>query len=127
MSQDNGKLTSEQVEALLREELPALKTNPISQARIKLREWSDLEDATGQNVNPWIGHNFPPIWFMQGVLWLWLRRKHPALTFEALGEIDTELLFDASNQGTEEAQDPTVPDAEPPRPPTLPASATSGT
>jgi hypothetical protein len=75
MSDGNGQLTPEQVEALVREEFPTLK---VDQGKIKLREWDDLEDAAGREVSPWVGVDVPPIWFMRGVLWLWLRRKHPA-------------------------------------------------
>jgi hypothetical protein len=113
----NGRLTPEQVEALVRAEIPTLK---INQGKIKLREWDDLEDKTDQPISPWIGANFPPIWFQQGVLWLWLRRKHPQLTYEDLGELDLELLYEA--RGAEGTPDPTSGG----EPPNSPASATSG-
>jgi hypothetical protein len=118
----NGNLSAEQVEALVRAEIPGLK---IDQGKIKLREWDALEDKTGREVVPWVGADGPPIWFMQGVLWLWLRRTHPGLTFEALGEIDLALLFEASGQRGETV-DPTEPGGEPQTPPPSPASATSG-
>jgi hypothetical protein len=123
MTQANGALTPEQVEALVRAEFPTLK---IDQGKIKLREWDDLEDAAGREVSPWVGQDVPPIWFMRGVLWLWLRRKHPALTFEALGEIDTDLLFEASEQSRKASLDPTEPSDDGSKPASSLASATSG-
>jgi hypothetical protein len=127
MSDTNGRLSPEQVEALVREAVPGLK---IDQGKIKLREWDDLEDAADRPVSPWVGANFPPLWFIRGVLWLWLRRNHPALTFADLGEIDLELLREARMvPGQEDEPDPTggkigTGDGSPPTP--SPSSATSG-
>jgi hypothetical protein len=126
---ENGRLTTKQVEALVRDSIPGLK---IDQGKIKLREWDDLEDAADRPVTPWVGANFPPLWFIRGVLWLELRRAHPALTFQDLGEINAELLFEASKWAKEEtpaAPDPTGGNDEPTgeSPPTpSPTSATSG-
>jgi hypothetical protein len=136
MSDTNGKLTPAQVEALVRAELPTLK---VDQGKIKLREWDDLEEAADRPVTPWVGANFPPLWFIRGVLWLWLRRDHPALTWDDMGELDTALLFEASEAAKaalgidtdeEKGTDPTSGSGEPtagePPPQPSPTSVTSG-
>jgi hypothetical protein len=126
MSLSNGQVSPERVALILEE----LKTTKVLQSKIKLREWSDLEDKVDREVNPWIGHAFPPIWFMQGVLWLWLRRKHPQLTFEDFGELDTEQLAEVTQRSSEDEPDPTSGSSEPtgdvPKPKPSRASATSG-
>jgi len=125
----DGRLSPEQVEALVRAEIPGLK---INQGKIKLREWDDLEDVADRPVSPWVGANFPPVWFIQGVLWLWLRRKHPQLTYQDMGELDMELLQDAQVVPAEEPADgvdPTSGNTEPSsngQRTASPASATSG-
>ena len=124
MSLGNGQVSPERVALILEE----LKTTKVRQSKIKLREWSDLEDKVDHEVNPWIGHAFPPIWFMQGVLWLWLRRKHPQLQFEDFGELDLEIM-----EATRPREGDLDPPSSPPEPsgdaqpqPSLPASAVSG-
>lgn len=125
----NGKLTTKQVEKLVRAAIPTMK---VDQGKIKLREWDDLEDVADRPVTPWVGANFPPLWFIRGVLWLWLRRDHPSLTFDDLGELDTELLFEAKvvGGGGDEEPDPTSVGEQPtpdgPRSTPSPSSASSG-
>jgi hypothetical protein len=126
MSLSNGQVSPERVALILEE----LKTTKIRENKIKLHEWSDLEDKVEHEVMPWIGHGLPPIWYMQGVLWLWLRRKHPQLTFEDFGEIDTEQLIEITQRNAEADVDPTSGSSEPtaaaPKPKPSRASATSG-
>ena len=120
----NGRLSPEQVEALLREELPALK---IEQGKVKLREWEALEDAADRPVTPWIGVSLMPMWFIRGELWLALRRKHPTLAYEDLADLDGDLLQEMiglTRQKGEES-DPTPPGGEA-KPKPSRASATSG-
>lgn len=127
MSENNGsdgRLIPEQVEALLREELPHLK---IDQGKVKLREWEALEDAADRPVSPWIGATFPPMWFVRGQLWLQLRQKEPRLAYADLAEIDGDLLMEALKlvgSEADEEQDPTGGDELAPT--TSPASVTSG-
>lgn len=119
MSDGNGQAPASRLD-LIRDELKDAK---IKQSKIKLREWGDLEELVGRNVNEHIGSDYPPIWFMQGVLWLWLRRKHPQLTYADFGEVDLELLFEVTKRSQEDDADPTP--ASGGSPPS-PASATSG-
>jgi len=124
MSDGNGTPTPETLE-LIKRELQGLK---VDQGKVKFREWSDLEDAAGHECNPWIDHPEPPFWFMQGVLWLWLRRKHPQLRFADFGELDLETMAAARPQ--EPDLDPTSAPPErsgdEPTPTPSPPSATSG-
>jgi hypothetical protein len=124
----NGRLTPEQVEALLREELPHLK---IDQGKIKFHEWEALEDTADRPVTPWIGALFPPMWFVRGQLWLRLRLKQPNLTYQDLADIDGDLLLEAMKlvKPKDEESDPTqgdAPSGDEPEPTTSPASAGSG-
>ena len=125
MSEGNGTPAPETLD-LIRRELKGLK---IDKGKVKLREWDDLEDKTGREVSPWVGSDHPPIWFMRGVLWLWLRRKHPQLTFEDFGELDLEDL-NATRGDDEKALDPTsappAPRGGKRKPTPSPTSAASG-
>jgi hypothetical protein len=120
----DGRLTADQVEALIRTELAEVK---IEQGKFKLREWEDLEDAADKAVTPWIGVNFPPLWFIRGEFWLYLRRKEPRLAYEDLAELESDVLLSAINRTQREGsdEDPTPPAAKPERR-ASPASATSG-
>lgn len=108
---------------LIRKELPNLK---VDQGKIKLREWDDLEEKVSKLVTPWVGSSYPPMWFLKGVLWLWLRRDHPQLTYEDFGELDLAQLKDAGQLLMDDLSDEPDPTGGEPAPPSSPPSATSG-
>lgn len=84
----------------------------IDRWKFKLWEYEDLEEQAGRPVSSQIASPAPAIWFMRGMLWLALRRKHPELAFDDLRYLDMETIseaFAAGEDDEDEGLDPTNP------------------
>jgi len=84
----------------------------IDRWKFKVGEFEDLEDEAGRPVSSQIASPAPAMWFMRGMLWLALRRKHPELQYDAFRHLDMETIseaFAAGEDDEDEGLDPTSP------------------
>jgi hypothetical protein len=109
----------------------------VDPARIKLKEMTEIERLLGRRIVPEMQSGDLGIDTMQALLWVTLRRDHPDLTFDDIGEYDLGQLTSALTiQDIEDdlaelgvAVDPTraTPNGEPTRPAPTDAAASSTT
>lgn len=72
-----------------------LKLQKVDPGKLKLRELAEVERTVGRRIAAELQSGDLGIDTMQALLWITLRRQHPAVSFEQVGDYDMDALMDA--------------------------------